>query len=111
MPPQSNAPKHFSAPLIFGLTSSNRKSIFLSAVKSPQKNQKDKNPLAGYVSIFYHLQSLDSERAVEHLINQELDGKRRDQILYALVTKLFQLKKIAFLKTLGVPTNGKRSFA
>jgi hypothetical protein len=69
------------------------------------------SPLAGYVALVTHLQSPRSPAEIETLISQELEGKRRDVLLQALVARLFVLKKHAYLGSIGVPSHGKRILA
>ena len=75
--------------------------------KSPEeKAHKIKtNPLAGYVTLFYHLQKPRSQVELMVLIDMELEGKRREDLLRMLVTRLFQLKKDEYLKSIGVNPN------
>jgi hypothetical protein len=61
-----------------------------------------RHPLSGYVALVTHLQSPRTEAEIERLINQELEGKRRDALLHTLVARLYSMKKKAFLKSIGV---------
>ncbi len=63
---------------------------------------KIRQPLAGYVALITHLQSPRTEAEIEQLIAQELEGKRRDVLLQALVARLFSLKRKAYLKSICV---------
>ena len=74
--------------------------------KPPGPKAKPKaNPLAGYVTLFYHLQKPRSQVEILALIETELDGKRREDLLKLLVTRLFQLKKDEYLKSIGINPN------
>jgi len=69
------------------------------------KSKPRTNPLAGYVTLFYHLQKPRSQVELMVLVDMELDGKRREDVLRLLVTRLFQLKKDEYLKSIGINPN------
>ena len=69
------------------------------------KSKHRTNPLAGYVTLFYHLQKPRSQVELMVLVDMELDGKRREDVLRLLVTRLFQLKKDEYLKSIGINPN------
>ena len=77
--------------------------------KPPGPKAKPKiNPLAGYVALVTYLRKNPSEEELENLIGRELEGKRRADLIHALASNLFMLRKQKFLLSIGVPYNGKR---
>jgi hypothetical protein len=63
------------------------------------------NPLAGYVTAFYHIQRACSQPELLKLIETELEGKRRENILRLLVGRLFDQREDEYLKSIGVNPN------
>ena len=69
--------------------------------KTPRERAKTK-PLAGYVTLFYYLQTTRPQTEIEALLNQELEGKRREKLIRLLVGRIFYAREAEYLNSIGI---------